>query len=269
MIFIPTTLSTGEYHSYAGCLDREVGYKKAFYYSGMAARWIICDSTLASLTPEWVWLSTGCFQGKHELMIGLRAVDHAAESLCSTLPHDEKYDTIALNGLRWLLPGLLEVKQSQSPDGYSKCQEGAWNAIKPAIAPNPVQLGASHAIGHKLGGVFGVPHGVTSCVMLPAVMKWNSSVNGERQARIVQVFKETGVTDILKKEGIQELDSAGDLLKGFVRVLGMPGSLTEVGVGPEKWDKLAETSLTDRWAKSNPRTIHGKADMFEIFELAK
>jgi alcohol dehydrogenase class IV len=59
MIFVPTTLSAGEYHSHAGCLDIEARTKKQFSYPGMVPRWIICDAELASLTPQWVWLSTG------------------------------------------------------------------------------------------------------------------------------------------------------------------------------------------------------------------
>jgi maleylacetate reductase len=62
MIFVPTTLSAGEYHSHAGCLDHEAGIKKQFSYPGLVPRWIICDAELASLTPEWVWLSTGMSQ---------------------------------------------------------------------------------------------------------------------------------------------------------------------------------------------------------------
>src|ERR1700687_541670 len=46
MIFVPTTLSAGEYHSHAGCLDREAGTKRQFCYPGMTPRWIICDAKL-------------------------------------------------------------------------------------------------------------------------------------------------------------------------------------------------------------------------------
>lgn len=49
----------------------------------------------------------------------------------------------------------------------------------------------------------------------------------------------------------------------------MPSSLAEVGVGPEKWDRLAKTSLTDPWTKTNPHKINEEVDMLEIFELAK
>ncbi|OCT52214.1 putative Fe-containing alcohol dehydrogenase [Cladophialophora carrionii] len=47
-----------------------------------------------------------------------------------------------------------------------------------------VPLGASHAIGHQLGPLGGVGHGETSCILLPAVCKWNARVgaNVQRQA---------------------------------------------------------------------------------------
>ena len=47
---------------------------------------------------------------------------------------------------------------------------------------NGVTKGASHGIGHVLGGTAGVPHGYTSCVMLPHVLRFNEPVNAERQA---------------------------------------------------------------------------------------
>ena len=205
---------------------------------------------------------------KIELRLGLRAIDHACESLCSTIPHDEDYDNFSMEGLSFLLPGLLEVKRSPSLQAYTKCQKGAWSAIKPVIAPIPVQLGASHGIGHKLGGVFGVDHGVTSCVMLPAVMKWNKPVNGDRQARIVEEFERTGVTTALKKDGA-EMSDAEDLLRSYIQMLGMPGSLNAVGVGEEKWDLLAKESLTDPWLKTNPKRVDGPEDLKEIFALAR
>ena len=259
MIFVPTTLSAGEYHSHAGCLDREAGVKKQFSYPGMVPRWIICDAELVSHTPEWVWLSTG-----------IRAVDHACESLCSTIPHSEEYDNYSVSGLKLLLPGLLEVKQSPSLDAYTKCQEGAWNAIKPVIAkPVPVQLGASHAIGHKLGGLYKVDHGVTSCVMLPAVMEWNLDVNKDRQDRIVEVFHITGIVEKLKgQQVVYGKETAGNLLRGYIKLLGMPGSLSEVGVGKEKWNRLAVETMKDPWTHTNPRKVNSTDDLMEIFELA-
>ena len=132
--------------------------------------------------------------------------------------------------------------------------------------PLQLQLDASHAIGQKVGGVFGVDRGVTSCVMLPAVMKWNSSVNAARQACILKAIQETGISGVFNRMDLRR--SAGGLLKGYIR-LGMPGRLTEVGVGREKWEFLAKETMTDPWTQTNPRKTNGPEELLEIFELAK
>jgi maleylacetate reductase len=41
-------------------------------------------------------------------------------------------------------------------------------------------MGGSHGIGYVLGAAFDIPHGHTSCIMLPAVMRWNQPANAER-----------------------------------------------------------------------------------------
>ena len=48
-----------------------------------------------------------------------------------------------------------------------------------------VPMGASHGIGHQLGPL-GVGHGETSCILLPAVCRYNEGVNLERQRRVVE-----------------------------------------------------------------------------------
>ena len=77
---------------------------------------------------------------------------------------------------------------------------------------------------------FGVPHGYTSCVMLPCVMRWNKSVNAERQALVAAAMGHPG-------------EDAGDVLDDFIRGLGMPRSLHEVRVGPEHFDRIAEQAM--------------------------
>jgi maleylacetate reductase len=72
----------------------------------------------------------------------------------------------------------------------------------------------------------------------------------------------------LKKDG-SEVPDAGDLLKRYNELLEMPGSLEAVSVGQEKWDLLANESMTDPWIKTNPRKINGPEDLKEIFELAR
>jgi maleylacetate reductase len=106
--------------------------------------------------------------------------------------------------------------------------------------------------------------------MLSAVMEWNVSINTDRQDRIVEVVKDTGIYKNLGTEGLIGKGSAGDLLKSYIRSLGMPGSMSEVGAGREKWDRLAKASMTDPWwLRTNSRKVTGLEDLLQIFELAK
>jgi maleylacetate reductase len=56
-----------------------------------------------------------------------------------------------------------------------------------------VPKGVSHAIGHILGSTAGVPHGYTSCVMLPWVMQWNKSANADRQEIVSAALGKLGM----------------------------------------------------------------------------
>ena len=118
-----------------------------------------------------------------------------------------------------------------------------------------VPMGASHGIGYVLGAAFNVPHGYTSCVMLPSVMRWNSPVNADRQALVAAAMGHPG-------------QDAADVLDGFIRGLGMPRSLQDVRVGPEHFDAIAEQAMRTPWVPRNPRKIDGPAQVREILLLA-
>jgi alcohol dehydrogenase class IV len=70
------------------------------------------------------------------------------------------------------------------------CQIGSWLSMGPLASGVP--MGASHGIGYVLGAVFDVPHGHTSCIMLPSVMRWNKSANADRQALIASAMGHPG-----------------------------------------------------------------------------
>ena len=116
-------------------------------------------------------------------------------------------------------------------------------------------MGASHGIGYVLGAVYDVPHGYTSCVMLPSVMRWNKSANAERQALVSAAMGHPG-------------EDAGDVLDAFIRGLGMPRSLQDVRIGPEHFDRIAEQAMATPWIPRNPRKIDGPAQVREILVLA-
>ena len=241
-ITVPTTLSGGEFNPLAGCTDERRHVKQMYHHPMMVPRAVVLDPAVTVHTPMWLWLATG-----------IRAVDHCVEGLCSQQANPYS-DAAALHGLTLLSRGLPRVKADPN-DLVARldCQIGAWLSMTPGTSGVP--MGASHGIGYVLGAAHDVPHGHTSCVMLPAVVRWNKGANHDRQALVSAAMGHAG-------------EDAGDALDAFIRGLGMPRSLAEVGVGPEHFDRIAEQALKTQWVPLNPRPIDSPAQVREILELA-
>src|SRR6185436_12460146 len=118
-----------------------------------------------------------------------------------------------------------------------------------------VPMGASHAIGHVLGGTCGVAHGHTSCVMLPSVLRYNVFVNADRQRLVAETMGHPG-------------KPAADVVANFIASLGLPGSLKDVGVEPARFREVAEHAMHDEWVHMNPRKITSAEQVMEILEAA-
>ncbi|KAJ5813326.1 uncharacterized protein N7503_000076 [Penicillium pulvis] len=259
IISIPTSLSAGEYSNFAGGTDDRSRRKFSFQAPLRGPQLIILDPRLAQSTPDSIWLSTG-----------VRAVDHCVETLCAIVGVTPESDDLAQRALGRLVPGLLQCKQNRAnDDAYLQCQLGSVDAMA-ACTSGSVELGASHGIGHQLGPL-GVGHGETSCILLPAVCKFNAAhnANRERQA-IVRDFlvRDPVVLELLQTRSLSvEQSDLGDILDAIIRELGMPRSLSDVRVGRDKLDGLAAHSLHDRWCQSNPVPLKEKSQVLEILEM--
>jgi len=241
-ISVPTTIAGGEFTSLAGVTNSRTKVKEMLRHELAMPRAVILDPAMTVHTPEWLFLSTG-----------IRAVDHCVEGICSREAHPYA-DAQAVKGLAMLASGLPRVKADKDDlDARLDCQIGTWLSTGPLAAGVP--MGASHGIGYVLGSAYGVPHGYTSCVMLPSVMRWNKQENAERQALVAATMGHPG-------------KDAGDVLDQFIRDLGMPRSLHNVGISPEHFGEIARQAMATPWVPRNPRRIEGPAKLREILELA-
>jgi maleylacetate reductase len=241
-ISVPTTIAGGEFSALAGVTNQRTKVKELLRHDLVMPRAVILDPAVTRHTPEWLWLSTG-----------IRAVDHCVEGLCSREAHPYA-DAQALKGLSMLTQALPRVKADPNDlDARMDCQIGTWLSMGPLSSGVP--MGASHGIGYVLGAEFGVPHGYTSCVMLPSVMRWNKSDNAERQAQVAAAMGSPG-------------KDAADVLDTFIRDLGLPRSLQDVRIGPDQFDRIAQQAMGTPWIPRNPRKIDGPAQVREILVLA-
>jgi maleylacetate reductase len=241
-ISVPTTIAGGEFSAIAGVTNARTKVKEMLRHERVMPSAAILDPAITVHTPQWLFLSTG-----------IRAVDHCVEGLCSREAHPYA-DAQATKGLSMLAQALPRVKENPADlDARMDCQIGTWLSMGPLSAGVP--MGASHGIGYVLGAVFDVPHGFTSCVMLPSVMRWNKTANAERQALVSEAMGQPG-------------KDAADLLDGFIRGLGMPRSLQDVRIGPEHFEAIAQQAMATPWIPRNPRKIDSPAQVREILVLA-
>ncbi|OIW26357.1 Dehydroquinate synthase-like protein [Coniochaeta ligniaria NRRL 30616] len=272
IVCIPTSLSGGEYTPFAGATDFRTHQKCSFQHPSIGPSLIILDPALCTTTPAKVWLASG-----------MRSVDHCVEGLTSVFfspqsdaPAEKRQEAekALLEGLGRLLPGLLSTRRDPSdPEARRQSQLAVVAAMRGMKLGVP--MGASHAIGHQLGPL-GVGHGETSCVMLPAVLRWNLDSGRqegwvrERQSLVLGVFWGIEpVASALRNRGQDtEMSSLGDVVEAYVRELGLPASLKEVGVGREQFAKLAENSMKDAWIRTNPVQITTSQEVNVILTMA-
>lgn len=256
IISIPTSLSGGEYSFLGGGTNDKTHHKHGFGHPTVGPALVVLDPELTTTTPDSVWLQSG-----------VRAVDHCVEGLCS-LQSTPQSDADAERGLTLLIPSLLRCKKNkQELEARHSCQMGVIEAMK-VVFQHGVPMGASHGIGHQLGPL-GVGHGETSCILLPAVCKYNQSVNEDRQKKVCAIlWADTEVAQVLRAKGLQPNTAAlGDMLDTIITELGMPRSLQSVGLGREKLDLLAENSLHDKWCGTNPRPLVEKSQVLAVLEM--
>lgn len=258
VISIPTSLSGGEYSNYAGVTRDRDDQKFQFSNPLRGPQLIILDAALAVTTPLNIWLQSG-----------FRAIDHCVEAFCGKHKRVAEVDEACVKGLRCLVPALLLCKSDPAnAAARQQCQLGIRFAMTPLH--NLVLPGASHGIGHMLGPL-GVGHGETSCILLPAVCKWNAKqkANVDRQELMVKVFWDMDIArEKFEARGLQEgTADLGDLIDAVARDLDMPRSLEEVGVGRDRFDDLAVNSLEDMCTQANPARIDRKEQVLEILDM--
>jgi maleylacetate reductase len=242
VVAVPSTLSGAEFTAIAGVTNVARNVKEGYAHPDLAPRAVVLDPRITVHTPAALWLSTG-----------IRAVDHAVEDLCS-INSQPLADAASLHALRLLSRGLRRTKTDPGDlDARLDSMIGAWLSL--VGTQGGVHKGASHAIGHVLGGTAGVPHGFTSCVMLAHVLRWNKAVNADRQKLVSEALGDGNA-------------EAADLVAQLVADLGLPRTLRDVKVTREQLRTIAEHTMHDPWTATNPRKIAGPEDILEILEMA-
>jgi maleylacetate reductase len=219
-VAIPTTLSAAELSGLAGFTTETEHEKVGLRGEALIPAMVIFDAELSLHTPLELWLSTG-----------IRAVDHAVETLLAPGSHP-LHDTLALEALRRLRASLLATHADPTDlSARTESQLGAWFSF---TLPGPAAAGLSHTLGKRIGSRHGIPHGVSSCLLLPHVMRYLAPRTQLQQARIGEAL---GVPPTCAADAIQDL----------IASLGLPRHLSDYGLSDADLEAAARPVASETY----------------------
>jgi maleylacetate reductase len=226
-VAIPTTLSAAELASGAGFTD-QAGDKAGMRDPRLLPDVVIYDAALTLATPMDLWLSTG-----------IRALDHAVEGILAENDHPFS-DVMAIEAVRRLLDTLPRAKAAPIDTGVrTQNQLAAWFSF---TLPAQSASGLSHVMGKQIGARHGIPHGITSCLLLPHVMAF---LEPREPRRFALLSEATGGRPVAR-------------VSALIEALGLPQHIAAYGIGAPELHRAA-TELAGK---------HTAAELFEIYQAA-
>lgn len=224
VVAVPTTAGTGsETNSFAVIDDH--GARRKFYVGddSVAPRVAILDPDLTLGLPPGATASTG-----------IDVLTHSLESLMAKNPnpfsHALALEAIEMAG-RWL---PVAVEDGRNVEARAQMLLAAHMA---GLAFANTGLGLAHALGHTLSAHLGTVHGVALAVVLPSVMELN------QQARAMELAEAAAALDA---------SAASGAVRDLARRIGMPSTLTELGLKRDGVARLVSDALDDVVLLNNP-----------------
>ena len=227
IITVPTTAGTGSEVGRAGVIiNTTTAEKKIIFHPKMMAAVVICDPELTVGMPPHITAGTG-----------LDAFAHCVEAYSSPHYHPMSQG-IALEGMRLVKENLPRAYA----DG-SDIEARAHMMSAAAMGSTAFQkgLGAIHALSHPIGAIYHTHHGTTNAVCMPAVLRFNREAIADRFASVAAYLGIDG--------GFEGFCDYVDALNDS---LGIPRTLTELGVTDPDLDRLVADALADPSTAGNP-----------------
>lgn len=242
VLAVPTTLSGAEFASSGGATDPRSRMKEAFVEPMLMPVSVILDPAMTFATPLPLMLATG-----------IKAIDHAIERVTSVTanPYSDAVSLLALRLLAQSLPAIR--RRPDDPIPRNDAQYGMFMSL--AGSASGVAVNVSHAIGHVLGAHAAVPHGETSCVLCPAVLRWHADVAADRHRLLCDAL------------GMPGHDAAG-AVSSLVASLGLPQRLRDVGVQHGQFADIARKTMHEALLRNSRKPVRSEADVLEILEIA-
>jgi len=227
VIAVPTTAGTGSEVGRAGVLtDSATHRKKIIFHPGLMPKVTICDPELTVGMPRFITAGTG-----------MDALAHCLEAYCSPHYHPMSQG-IALEGMRLVFENLPKV--CANPNDLEARGHMMSAAAMGAVAFQK-GLGAIHSLSHPVGAVYNTHHGTTNAVVMPMVLDFNRPAIEDRIERAAAYLGIAG--------GFDGFRAAVMALRAE---LGIPETLSAMGVTEDRLDELTAMALEDPSCGGNP-----------------
>ncbi len=252
MVAIPTTSGTGsEVTSFAVITDKEKNKKYPLADYELTPDVAIVDPDLVMSLPKSVTADTG-----------MDVLTHALEAYVSNMASDYT-DGLAEKAVEL----VFEYLEKAYDDGTNKlAREKMHNASTIAgMAFTNAFLGVNHSIAHKIGAEFHLPHGRINAILLPYVVRYNSTKPTKfvsfpkyeyfiADKKYYEMAKKVG----LKADNVEEgINSLIEKIKEMNEHMNIPKSFKDAGIDENEFlskvDMLADRAFEDQCTTANPR----------------
>jgi len=246
---VPTTYAGSEVTPVFGTTDLERGRKSVIRSEPIRPRLALYDPELALDTPSDLTASTG-----------VNALAHCVEGLYSR-EAGEAERAMALRAAGRILEYLpRSVKEPKNLLYRYRMFEGSMEA---GLVLANAGMGVHHGLCHVLGGRTNAPHGVLNGIILPYAMRFNLPIAGRAYRELAPLL---GVR--VSDKGDTALgENVCEATAGFIRSLGLPGRLRDLGIPRADLPSMAEEALESKSVRANPRPVTAR-DALDILEAA-
>jgi len=255
-IVIPTTAGTGSEVTYAAMIrDEENNQKLLFASYQLFPKTAILDPRMTVSLPPLVTAATA-----------VDALTHAIEAcICKPKnPFSEAHAMMAVKLIREHLPGVLADANDLQGRFYlanAACMAGA--------AFSNSGVGVIHALGHALGGVCHVPHGVAMNIFLSHGIAYNLSAVRKEVGQLLLALAGPELY-VQTPQGERPAKTIAEILKlqnRLYELAQLPRTLKEAGVKRNALEEIAQKAIKDPALVFNPLPVT-HADALKLLEKA-
>ena len=245
LVVVPTTAGSGaDVSQFCIINDAQRHTKVTIIGRTLVPNVSVIDPQLLTTAPQEVTAQAG-----------MDTLTHCVEAFVS-LAHSRLTDTLAVEALSGVWTNLERLVQD--PGDAEAGEEMALSSLRAGMAFTNAILGATHAMSHPVGGRCDAPHGTINSVLLPHVIRYNAQVCADD---FVDLARAMGIDDSGPARSVA--DRLADEVAALAARVGMPATLTPLGVADDDLDILTGNALADSCMITNPR----RPDATEVHQL--